>query len=105
MDRITRSAVELLLQEPWPTGLDRKELVAPAAMSKAMEAAADVFARFAEAHQAHAKSGNLTPAGIRAADAEWATPHIAALRDRLADVRRVAEQAETSMLRGMIEPF
>ena len=99
MEKITKSAVELRLNPAhWPAELSRKELSAPFEMNKAIEAANDVFVRFQEAHQIHATSGNLTPAGIRAADAEWAAENLPALRDRLIKLRKTAWKAETSMI-------
>ena len=99
MEKIAKSAVELRLNPAhWPAELNRKELSAPFEMNKAIEAANDVFVRFQEAHQTHATSGNLTPAGIRAADAEWAAENLPTLRERLIKIRRTAEKAETSMI-------
>ena len=60
MERITRSAVELRLKEPWPEALDRKELAAPAAMNQGIAMATDVFVQFMEAHQVHASGRSLT---------------------------------------------
>jgi hypothetical protein len=99
MQKLTESAVRLRLDPlNWPPELSRTELSAPFEMNKAIELACDVFTRFQSARRAHASDPNLTPAGARAADAEFAAANLPALRERLAKIRKTAAQAESSMV-------
>ena len=49
----------------------------------------ELFA-FKEAHQTHLADKKLTPAGVRAADAEWADTHLPTLRERLVKISSIS---------------
>jgi hypothetical protein len=104
--KIAESAVRLRLDPSnWPPDLDRNEQSGPFAMNKAIELAAEAFTAFKAARQTHITEKKLTPAGVKAADADWAATHLPTLRERLVRIRSMAHGLDTSLVRELTEQF
>lgn len=106
MEPIKESAVRLRVDPlNWPAELPRTEYPA---LSKAMEAAADVFTRFQEERRKNAANKGLTPTGVREADARFAAANLPALAERLATIRRTSAPTESTLsarfTAGLAEP-